>query len=449
LHQFKGKKMSLTKVSYSMINGAQANVLDFGADSTGVADSTAAFQAAIDSLTNGGTVFVPKGTFSLNEIYFPNDIAVNLIGDGVDGTVLQKRSLLGGIFRKAAQSPSGVIRNAVFANFTVKANPNQDSTNPVNLMFKIQGWSESLWHNISYKSDGPGSCYVCWDLSINPTPFYPTYFNTFSQLTCSSTQGPRVVIRAQNNGVSGYLNNPNGISIRDCTFYYSTGSVAIVDILSSTCAKIENCLFESNSTATAVRCGQETTVSECWFESNYCNFEFTDDGSSFSASSCLIIGNYLSGAATVPNIISGSVNVPPLLIQNTGGGIAKSEWPGDAQAIRTTGTNELPAAPTISGGAGTLTLVSTTRVYPPDPMGTVVFNAVYNYTPTSAGNEKFTLAAVSGYNFQIMNASAGVTSTALPILNNIDSSNPQAFWLGFTGTSPVTIVVRSVFRRSF
>jgi hypothetical protein len=39
--------MSLTKVSYSMVNGAPANVLDFGADPTGVADSTAANVAAI------------------------------------------------------------------------------------------------------------------------------------------------------------------------------------------------------------------------------------------------------------------------------------------------------------------------------------------------------------------------------------------------------------------
>ena len=38
--------MSLTKVSYSMIEGAPVNVLDFGADPTGVVDSLPAFQAA-------------------------------------------------------------------------------------------------------------------------------------------------------------------------------------------------------------------------------------------------------------------------------------------------------------------------------------------------------------------------------------------------------------------
>ena len=54
--------MALTKVSYSMIDGATINVLDFGADPTGVADSTTAIQAAIDSVTRG-TVFFPAGVY--------------------------------------------------------------------------------------------------------------------------------------------------------------------------------------------------------------------------------------------------------------------------------------------------------------------------------------------------------------------------------------------------
>ena len=41
--------MSLTKISYSMIDGAAANVLDFGADPTGATDSSIAFTNAIRS----------------------------------------------------------------------------------------------------------------------------------------------------------------------------------------------------------------------------------------------------------------------------------------------------------------------------------------------------------------------------------------------------------------
>jgi len=54
--------MALTKVSYSMISGETAHILDFGADPTGVASSTAALNAAI---ATGNAVFIPQGTFLL------------------------------------------------------------------------------------------------------------------------------------------------------------------------------------------------------------------------------------------------------------------------------------------------------------------------------------------------------------------------------------------------
>lgn len=57
--------MSLTKVTYSMINGPVANVVDFGADPTGVADSYAAILAAINS--NAAIIQFPAGTFKVTQ----------------------------------------------------------------------------------------------------------------------------------------------------------------------------------------------------------------------------------------------------------------------------------------------------------------------------------------------------------------------------------------------
>jgi hypothetical protein len=54
--------MSLTKVTYAMIEGASVNVLDYGATGNGTTDDTAAIQAAINyasSLENGGSVVIP------------------------------------------------------------------------------------------------------------------------------------------------------------------------------------------------------------------------------------------------------------------------------------------------------------------------------------------------------------------------------------------------------
>lgn len=68
--------MSLTKATYSMIDGAPANVLDFGAIGDGVANDSVAIQAAVDT---GRSVYFPAGTYLCN-------ISINnktiLYGDG-------------------------------------------------------------------------------------------------------------------------------------------------------------------------------------------------------------------------------------------------------------------------------------------------------------------------------------------------------------------------------
>jgi hypothetical protein len=59
--------MSLTKVTYSMIENGVFDVTNYGADPTGVADSKASIQSAIDAAAaNGGTVYIPPGQYKLN-----------------------------------------------------------------------------------------------------------------------------------------------------------------------------------------------------------------------------------------------------------------------------------------------------------------------------------------------------------------------------------------------
>ena len=70
--------MALTKVSYSMITGAPVNALDYGADPTGVADSTTALQAAIDA-AYGSTLYIPAGMYVHTGLNIHEGIT--LIGD--------------------------------------------------------------------------------------------------------------------------------------------------------------------------------------------------------------------------------------------------------------------------------------------------------------------------------------------------------------------------------
>ena len=65
--------MSFTKVSYSMINGASINVLDFGVVGDGVTDDSNAIQAAFDYVKNNQfpTSGFPQWTYNICNVFFP------------------------------------------------------------------------------------------------------------------------------------------------------------------------------------------------------------------------------------------------------------------------------------------------------------------------------------------------------------------------------------------
>jgi hypothetical protein len=82
--------MALTKVSYSMIDGATVNVLDFGAVGDNVADDTAAIQAAVDSISNG-VVYFPVGTYKITGTISINGgtkPSINFLGDGLGSEII-------------------------------------------------------------------------------------------------------------------------------------------------------------------------------------------------------------------------------------------------------------------------------------------------------------------------------------------------------------------------
>jgi hypothetical protein len=76
--------MALTKARNRMIDGAYANVMDFGAVSDGVdpttgTDNAAAFQAAANT---GKTVFIPKGNYRVSTVTF-STTGQRVVGEGM------------------------------------------------------------------------------------------------------------------------------------------------------------------------------------------------------------------------------------------------------------------------------------------------------------------------------------------------------------------------------
>lgn len=98
--------MSLTKATYSMIDGAVVNILDFGADPTGATDSTAAIQAAID--TGDGTIFYPDGTYLVDGVVIKSN--QRHLGSGA-----ATLTTTGNAFEPQGNSSNVIIEDLIFA----------------------------------------------------------------------------------------------------------------------------------------------------------------------------------------------------------------------------------------------------------------------------------------------------------------------------------------------
>lgn len=132
--------MSLTKVSYSMINGEVLNVLDFGALGDGSNDDTAAIQAAITAAEAfSGTVYIPEGVFLL---YAPLQITsgITLVGNGRESTILRVVD--------TGQTISA-IKTSVFVDKLTIKNLRIEASNTTNAYVPVSTWYGK--HGIEFK----------------------------------------------------------------------------------------------------------------------------------------------------------------------------------------------------------------------------------------------------------------------------------------------------------
>ena len=123
--------MSLTKVSYSMITGSPVNVLDYGAVGDGVADDTAALQAAIDYAGSiHGTVIIPVGLYKTTATLYIDKENTIIYGDGNPSRAPgASRGLPGDVSQGSVIQYTG-ITTAVQVSNSRSANPTTDPSNP-------------------------------------------------------------------------------------------------------------------------------------------------------------------------------------------------------------------------------------------------------------------------------------------------------------------------------
>jgi len=428
--------MSLTKVSYSMIEGEIVNVLDFGAVGDGVANDTAAIQAAVDSLTpGGGTVYLPNGTYLVDTIVFPYDngpnntdpfTTINLIGSGMTSAILQMNDPTKPVIAMDRAVSNYRMTGSTFSDFGVKAHPTGSVANSNHIAIDAIGFDAVIFKRIKFFSNGSGS--VCFMFRTSAQPQL-SYSQVFEGINASQAVGPAYVLKTQGNGINA-LDNTNLIQVRDCWVYANSDMVAAFDMSACSLYQVVNCLIESSGDYGIV-CGSRGTIMGNWFESlDVGPLEFVNTVAGASSENT-IMGNYFSGfsgAITIPS----TNNTNNIFINNAGGNWTLA-GPTKKYVI---GAGAIPAAPTITqtgGGAGTLTLLAANLKTTLD----MSYELLYTFAPPSGpGNYIFSITPPTGYSIVRLISSAYDGANSVPYTTS--NLYPQT---GFIFNAPNTNLV--------
>lgn len=179
--------MALTKVTYSMIDGAVANALDYGADPTGIADSTTAITNA---LAAASVVYLPAGIYKVSQIVITGSGNSAVFGKTLRGAGLGATTIVGAV------AGTSVIRFGTSGGWVDEPNLQEyradycaledlsiNASAAYTYGVECQWMTNSSWRNISISDGGLGG-------SIT-TGFYLDFSwdNDFVHITIAAENG--------------------------------------------------------------------------------------------------------------------------------------------------------------------------------------------------------------------------------------------------------------------
>lgn len=266
--------MSLTKVTYSMIDGSPSSVRDYGAVGDGVVNDTQAF---IDCLDQTFDTYIPEGVYNLvNSIdQFPQYQPRTIRGHQLAELRLHELQL-------GDASGSGEYRYCL-ENLYINGNGTV-----------VCSSSGALVINAAHKGSFKDIRITGYTAAGNVSPLTVRYgfINSFYNLSVQNNlYGPTIKevsnavafyqgTFANNTNFGAYVRTSNVVTFNTCNFEANTGDGVTVDnILQATeggCANIvfDNCYFENN-VGTDIRVGtgsggdtttvKNTIIRNCWF----------------------------------------------------------------------------------------------------------------------------------------------------------------------------------------
>lgn len=300
--------MSLTKVSYSMITGAPANVLDFGAVADGITDNTSAVQAAVDSLpTAGGLVYIPAAVkFNLKLLTFPEKFYISyVIGDDLSNANLPATTLNSGervFFNSTSSYPTSLTGGVVNEwRFTAPFHPGF-----------VTDVRKDLGSNIaSYL--GPGQTVDepvrnSWNIADEQVDTFRVFYQNF--LTPSNFSGVYIngwkrVVRLNGIGTAQWTSVPVAGTLVTGTTSGARGFVLTVD------ASYTDLLWFNGKFATGETVSDDNETTTATISSAVLTVGINSWSAQNLSTGAWTIGNHPPGVGTETLNISGNVRLAP------------------------------------------------------------------------------------------------------------------------------------------
>jgi hypothetical protein len=228
--------MSLTKVSYSMINGDVLNILDYGAVAD--ADCTAAFTAAIAAASaSKKTIFIPAGTYPCGQI----ELLSNVAFVGEPGSIIKRTGNYGWVTESGADNIT--IDSLEFdCNAPGTAGTHKYCLSVLNVTvtnLTVRNCKFYNGYDIAIKNAGPDGIYISNVGSGAPSATRNNIlienctFDGFTRNGISITNGANGV------NISGCLFTNNGLRGIDVEADYGTYTY-IIDLTIQACRFIDN-----------------------------------------------------------------------------------------------------------------------------------------------------------------------------------------------------------------
>ena len=447
--------MSLTKASYSMVNGAPLNVVDYGATGNGTTDDTAAIQLAVtDAYAQQKALYFPSGTYLMSStITMGNNTAdaakfCYFFGDGKDSVIKVNAANVNPFLWQGPNPNVDGSGNRIDGRILIKnlkfQGPSSASSNTNSIGVKFYGVQGITLQNCTFGGWVNGEYYQNCDIVSRYNIFSQSNYNAIN----SAATGYALTGAGQLNSFNTYggliANSTNlGVlyvgGLSPCFF----GTNFVLNGAS---------IFFSPNNAGGNTVTINPQVIGCYFENDLGTSIQFGGGNGIVRGGVIQGNNFISAAATalitISNYSNGTSGIQRGIVSNntydiTYSGSSYITQTSSSEKIDVQNLNNTPIGD-VTPSTGVFTKVNSGLILKPSiaSAGTVDILSIGTFAGVASISITITASGVgtsTSRKYQVIIMGGGtVTGSDISFVTEVYSGGGSAFSLGETANSPVT-----------